>query len=75
MTRRYLIRKHPAVITATEIQIIGSQGVYDPVLRFKTLRELIEYFFLLGAPTESLEAVRPNFDATGMASLIFYQKG
>jgi hypothetical protein len=38
---RFLVHKHPHVITATEIQIKDSTGVFDPVLRFGSLAEVI----------------------------------
>ena len=71
MAKRFLIHKHPHVITATEIQMKGSTGVVDTVLRFQSLDELVAHFTSLGAPLEALSAVRQSVDATGMASLEF----
>jgi hypothetical protein len=70
MTRRFLIHRHPHVITATEIQLKGSTGVVDTVMRFKTLDELVGHFRSLGAAAEDLDAARQSVDNTGMATLV-----
>jgi hypothetical protein len=70
MTRRFLIHRHPHVVTATEIQLKGSTGVVDTVLRFSTLDELVGHFRSLGAVAEDLDAARQNVDKTGMATLV-----
>jgi hypothetical protein len=74
MTRHFMIARHPAVITATEIQPHGSQGVVEQVLRFRSLSELIDHFVLLGASAASLEAMRTDFAASGTAALVLSQE-
>jgi hypothetical protein len=69
-----MIHKHPHVITATEIQIKDSTGVFDPVLRFRSLDELVGHFTALGASVEALNAARQNVNSTGMATLVFSEK-
>ena len=69
-----MIHKHPHVITATEIQIKDSTGVFDPVLRFSSLDELVGHFTSLGASLEALDAARQNVSSTGMATLVFSEK-
>lgn len=71
MTRRFLIHRHPHVITATEIQMKGSTGVVDSVLRFGSVDELVAHFRSLGASEEALEAARQSVDTTGLAMLVF----
>ena len=71
MTRRFLIHRHPELITATEIQMKGSTGVVDSVLRFRSLDELVSHFRSLGASAEDLDAARQNVDKSGMATLVF----
>ena len=74
MTRRFLIKKHPHVITATEIRVVQSQGVLDPIFRFQSVQELIHHFASLGVSAAALEAIQPSIEATGIASLVFFQK-
>jgi hypothetical protein len=69
-----MIHKHPHVITATEIQIKDSTGVFDPILRFDSLDELVSHFTTLGASFEALNAARQNVNSTGMATLVFSEK-
>jgi hypothetical protein len=71
MTRQIMITKHPAVITATEVHPMGSQGVAQQILRFQTLPELLDHFRSLGVPEEALQAAQTTFDATGLAALTF----
>ena len=71
MTRRFLIHRHSHVITATEIQMKGSTGIVDSVLRFGSLDELVGHFRSLGASVEALDAARQSVDNTGMATLEF----
>jgi len=70
MTRRFLIHRHPELITATEIQMKGSTGVVDSVLRFGTLDELVGHFQSLGASVAALDAARQSLDNIGMATLV-----
>jgi hypothetical protein len=74
MTRRFLVHKHPHVITATEIQIKDSTGVFDPVLRFGSLAEVIDHFSSSGASSHALDALRDSVNSTGMATLVFSDK-
>jgi hypothetical protein len=74
MTRRFLIKKHPHVITATEVRVVKSQGVLDPIFRFQSVQELTDYFASLGASAAALEAIPSSIEATGIASLVFFQK-
>jgi hypothetical protein len=71
VTRRFLIHKHPHVITAVEIRLEDSTGVFDPARRFKSFEELVEHFSRLGASVTALEAARLTVDSTGMATLVF----
>jgi hypothetical protein len=66
-----MIHKHPHVITATEVQMKGSTGIVDTVLRFGSLDELIDHFKSLGAPLDALEAARHSVDTSGIATLVF----
>jgi flagellar basal body P-ring protein FlgI len=74
MTRRFMIHKHPHVITATEIQVKGSTGIVDSVLRFNSLDELVGHFTGLGASVEDLKEILQNVNSTGMATLVFSEK-
>ena len=69
--RRFLIHKHPHVLTATEIQMKGSTGVVDSVLRFGSVDDLMGHFTSLGAPNNALEAARRSVETTRIASLEF----
>jgi hypothetical protein len=74
MTKRFMINRHPHVITATEIQIKGSTGIFEPVLRFPTLDDLMRHFAELGVPAAALEAVREGVNSTRMVSLVFFEE-
>jgi hypothetical protein len=74
MTRRFLIKKHPQVITATEVRIVKSQGVLDPIYRFQSVQELTVYFASLGASAAAIEAMQSSIESAGIASLVFFQK-
>jgi hypothetical protein len=66
-----MIHRHPHVITATEIQIKGSTGIVDSVMRFRSLSEVVDHFTSLGVPVDALEAARQSLETIGMATLEF----
>jgi hypothetical protein len=73
MMKRFMIRKHPLVITATRIQKKGATTIFDPTLRFRSLTELIHHFAALGVPSYALEATQERIDFTGKATLTFFE--
>jgi hypothetical protein len=73
MMKRFMIRKHPHVITATRIQKKDAATIFDPPLRFRSLTELIHHFATLGVPSYALEAAQESIDFTGKATLTFFE--
>jgi len=69
-----MIHRHPHVITAMEIRIKDSTGVFDPVVRFTSMDELVGHFTNLGASLEALDAIQNSVKSTGVATIVFSER-
>ena len=71
--KRFVLHKHPHMITATRIHKKGATTIFDPTLRFRSVTELVDHFAALGVPCYALEAAQESIDFTGKATLIFFE--
>jgi hypothetical protein len=73
MMKRFMIYKHPHVITATSIQRKGATTILEPTLRFRSLSELVDHFAAQGVPSYALKAAQESIEFTGKATLTFFE--
>jgi hypothetical protein len=74
MMKRFMIHRHPNCITATQVQDKGATRVFDPMLRFRSLKDLVAHFTALGVPACALGAAQVRIDLTGKATLVFFER-
>ena len=71
--KRFIIYKHPHVITATSIQKKGTMTILEPMLRFRSLAEMVDYFAAQGVQSYALEVAQESIELTGKATLAFLE--
>jgi hypothetical protein len=73
MMKSFMIHRQPNCITATRVQNRAATRVFDPMLRFRSLNDLVAHFAALGVPACALEAAQVRVDLTGKATLVFFE--